>query len=60
MTGQAVAVRPREARDLDEADHVMRLAFGTEFRLPDPLSFAGDADLIRPRWRVDFTSCFFE
>ena len=58
MTGQAVAVRPMEERDLDGVDHVMRLAFGTEFRLPDPLSFAGDVDLIRPRWRSDNTACF--
>ncbi len=29
----------------------MRLAFGTEFRLPDPMRFLGDADLLRPRWQ---------
>ena len=53
-----VQVRRMEEGDLDEADRVMRLAFGTEFRLPDPLSFAGDVDLIRPRWRADRTACF--
>jgi GNAT superfamily N-acetyltransferase len=37
---------------LDAADRVFRLAFGTFLRLPDPLTFAGDADYVRTRWRA--------
>lgn len=35
------------------ADRVFRLAFGTFLRLPDPLSFSGDADYVHTRWRAD-------
>lgn len=51
-------VRPMEARDLAAADQVFRLAFGTEFHLPDPTQFFGDADLIRPRWQANPRGCF--
>ena len=53
-----IDVRPMEARDLAAADQVFRLAFGTEFHLPDPLQFFGDADLLRPRWRTNPRACF--
>jgi GNAT superfamily N-acetyltransferase len=36
--------------DLDEADRIFRLAFGTFFRMPDPSLFAGDADFVRSRF----------
>jgi GNAT superfamily N-acetyltransferase len=39
--------------DLQEADRIMRLAFGTFLGLPDPMSFAGDADYVRTRYRTD-------
>lgn len=51
-------VRPMEPQDLAAADRVFRLAFGTEFRLPDPMRFFGDADLIGPRWRTNPGGCF--
>jgi GNAT superfamily N-acetyltransferase len=35
------------------ADRIFRLAFGTFLRLSDPLSFSGDADYVRTRWRAD-------
>ncbi|MCW5891996.1 MAG: GNAT family N-acetyltransferase [bacterium] len=38
--------------DLDAADRVFRLAFGTFVGLPDPMAFAGDSDWVRPRWRA--------
>jgi predicted N-acetyltransferase YhbS len=47
-----VRVRPMTAADLDAADRVFRLAFGTFLRLPDPASFAGDSDWIRNRFRA--------
>ncbi|WP_075054758.1 GNAT family N-acetyltransferase [Nitrososphaera viennensis] len=39
--------------DLQEADRIMRLAFGTFIGLPDPMSFAGDADYVYTRYRAD-------
>ncbi len=42
-------VRPLIETDLPEADRNFRLAFGTFLGLPDPQSFAGDADCVRSR-----------
>jgi GNAT superfamily N-acetyltransferase len=39
--------------DLQEADRIMRLAFGTFLGLPDPMSFAGDADYVYMRYHAD-------
>ena len=36
----------------------MRLAFGTFIGLAEPLSFMGDADYVRTRWRADPGSAF--
>ena len=36
----------------------MRLAFGTFIGLPDPLTFMGDAECVRTRWRANPTSAF--
>jgi len=46
----AVHVRPMRAVDVDAADRVMRLAFGTIRRLPDPGAAFGDADSVRTRF----------
>ncbi|WP_226987144.1 GNAT family N-acetyltransferase [Candidatus Nitrososphaera evergladensis] len=48
-----VTVRPMREDDLEEADRIMRLAFGTFIGLPDPMSFAGDADYVYTRYRAD-------
>jgi GNAT superfamily N-acetyltransferase len=57
MTGQLtvrdVHVRGLAETDLAEADQVMRLAFGTFLEFPDPMSFMGDGDYVRSRWRAD-------
>jgi GNAT superfamily N-acetyltransferase len=45
-----VVVRLLEPRDLDEADRVTRLAFGTFLGVPDPLAVFGDAQLVRTRF----------
>lgn len=45
-------IRPLDPADLAEADRIFRLAFGTFLGLPDPLTFAGDADFVRTRWRT--------
>jgi predicted N-acetyltransferase YhbS len=48
-----VLIRALEQRDLDEADRVTRLAFGTFLGLPDPLSVFGDAEIVRPRFAAE-------
>jgi GNAT superfamily N-acetyltransferase len=44
-----LAIRSLTEADLDAAEQLRRLAFGTLFGLPDPLSFRGDTALLRPR-----------
>ncbi len=53
-----VVVRPMVDADLDAADRIFRLAFGTFLRLPDPMQFGGDTDWIRGRWRADPSAAF--
>jgi len=48
-----VVIRPLREDELDQADRIMRLAFGTFLGLPDPLAFMGDAGYVRTRWRAD-------
>jgi len=45
----SLSIRSLTEADLDAAEQLRRLAFGTLFGLPDPLSFRGDAALLRPR-----------
>src|SRR5437762_14124218 len=52
-SAEAVSIRPLQVSDLEEADRIFRLAFGTFLGMPDPTAFMGDADLVRPRWRAD-------
>jgi len=46
-----LALRPMAEGDLDRVDRLNRLAFGTFFGLADPLSFRGDSDGVRTRFR---------
>jgi predicted N-acetyltransferase YhbS len=48
-----ITIRPLRADDLETADRIFRLAFGTFVRLPDPMQFAGDSDWVRSRWHAD-------
>jgi N-acetylglutamate synthase-like GNAT family acetyltransferase len=45
-----IAIEQLQEQDLDEADRIFRLAFGTFMGLPNPNSFAEGADYIRTRW----------
>ena len=47
----SLEVRLLRESDLDRADEIFRLAFGTFLGLPDPLRFAGDTDTVRTRFR---------
>jgi len=53
-----ITSRLLQEADLEAADRVMRLAFGTFLRLPDPLAFMGDADYVYTRWRADPAAAF--
>lgn len=53
-----IKVRPMEERDLDTADRIMRLAFGTFIGLPDPATFMGDANYVHTRWRANPAGAF--
>lgn len=48
-----VSIRPLREGDLDDADRIFRLAFGTFLGLPDPTAFMTGAELVRARWRTD-------
>ncbi len=54
----SVIVRPLREADLDRADQIMRVAFGTFVGLPEPTAFGGDSEFVRPRWRANPEACF--
>ena len=54
----SVTIRALEENELEEADRIFRLAFGTFLGLPDPLMFMGDAGYVRTRWQADPASAF--
>ncbi len=56
--GPRLEVRPLQERDLDEADRVMRVAFGTFMNSPHPERTFGDADFVRTRYRADPAAAF--
>jgi GNAT superfamily N-acetyltransferase len=51
-------VRPLATADLPEADRIMRLAFGTFLKLPDPAAFLGDGDFVHTRFAADPSAAF--
>ena len=57
VTGEVV-VRPLQEGEVDEADRVMRLAFGTFLGAPDPAAVFGDAEMVRPRFAAEPTWAF--
>jgi GNAT superfamily N-acetyltransferase len=50
-TSQAIKIGPLKQSELEEADRIVRLAFGTFLGLPNPLDFMGDRTFMAPRWR---------
>ena len=47
-----VEVNPLSETDLDTADSIFRIAFGTFLELPDPKTAFGDSELFRTRFRA--------
>jgi GNAT superfamily N-acetyltransferase len=58
VTTADIDIRPLREDDLDSADRIMRLAFGTFLGLPEPTAFAGDASLVHTRYRTDPSAAF--
>ena len=54
----AITIRTMREADTAEAERVMRVAFGTFLRLPDPASFAGDACMVAPRFAAEPRAAF--
>ncbi len=48
---QPIKVGLLKQSELQEADRIVRLAFGTFLGLPNPLEFMGDRNFLVPRWR---------
>ncbi len=48
---RSIKVGPLNKSELEEADRIVRLAFGTFLGLPNPLDFMGDRNFMTPRWR---------
>jgi N-acetylglutamate synthase-like GNAT family acetyltransferase len=46
------SIRPMRDDDVDAADSVLRLAFGTIRRVPDPTTTFGDRQMVRTRFRA--------
>ncbi len=53
QTRVEVVIRPLAESDLDAADRIVRVAFGTFLGLPDPTAFMGDANYAHTRWKAD-------
>jgi GNAT superfamily N-acetyltransferase len=51
-------VRSLRKEDLQTADHIMRLAFGTFMGVPDPASFGEGMDHVKTRWLADPNAAF--
>src|ERR1700679_1233090 len=51
-TSQSIKVSPLKRTELEEADRIVRLAFGKFLGIPDPLDFMGDRTFMAPRWRA--------
>jgi GNAT superfamily N-acetyltransferase len=52
MRRMSITIRPLVEDDLDAADKIRRLAFGTYFNFPDPLTFSGSSSLVHLRRRA--------
>jgi predicted N-acetyltransferase YhbS len=48
-----LVVRPIRDDEIDPADRIFRVAFGTYLGMPDPARFGGDGDCVRTRTRSD-------
>lgn len=50
-TNASIQITPLKESEIEEADRICRLAFGTFLGVPNPLEIFGDRSFIAPRWR---------
>ena len=50
-SSQSIKISLLKKNEIEEADRIVRLAFGTFLGLPNPLDFMGDRTFMAPRWR---------
>ncbi|HTF61326.1 MAG TPA: GNAT family N-acetyltransferase [Edaphobacter sp.] len=48
---RAIKISPLKQSELEEADRIVRLAFGAFLGVPNPLDFMGDRTFMKSRWR---------
>ncbi len=53
-----ITIRPLRESELDTADRIFRVAFGTFLGILNPEAFAGDSDAVKTRWKADPTRVF--
>lgn len=53
-----ICIRPLTDNDLQQADHIFRLAFGTFLGLSEPMTYAGDADYIKSRFHANPSAAY--
>lgn len=53
-----IAIHSLQEHELEAADRIFRLAFGTFLGVPNPETFAGDTNIVRTRWKADPTRVF--
>jgi GNAT superfamily N-acetyltransferase len=51
-TKQSITISPLKQSELEEADRIVRIAFGTFLGVPNPRDFMGDRTFLIPRWRA--------
>jgi GNAT superfamily N-acetyltransferase len=50
---EAITVGPLQENELEAADRIFRLAFGTFIGLPDPMTYAAGTNSVGTRWKAD-------
>jgi predicted N-acetyltransferase YhbS len=53
-----IHVRPMQEADVEQADRIVRIAFGTFLGVPDPITVFGDSDLAHTRYRASPDDAF--
>ena len=51
IKNQSIRIGMLKKSELQEADRIIRMAFGTFLGVPNPLEFMGDRSFMTPRWR---------
>ena len=53
-----ILIRSLEEKDLAQADHIMRIAFGTYLGSPEPANFFGETDYVYTRFKANPKAAF--